>query len=85
MKPPNYHFIFYLIIFKEECTGLACPDPPKGGHSEKTAEKVICGVLLSTFGILGIVGNILSIIVFTRPSMKKSGNSIIFCGTFDCM
>ena len=83
MKPPNYHFIFYLIIFKaepEECTGIVCPDPPKGGNSEKTGEKVICGVFLSTFGILGIVGNILSIIVFTRPSMKKSGNSIIFCG-----
>jgi hypothetical protein len=72
----------YTVGKKEEpaeCTGFICPDPPKGGNSEKTGEKVICGVLLSTFGILGIVGNILSIIVFTRPSMKKSGNSIIFC------
>ena len=48
-------------------------------NPDSTGRRVLCGVLLSTFGILGIIGNMLSIIVFTRPSMK-SGVSLIFCG-----
>ena len=48
-------------------------------NPDSTGRRVLCGVLLSTFGILGIIGNMLSIIVFTRPSMR-SGVSLIFCG-----
>ena len=39
--------------------------------------RVMCGVFLSTFSILGIIGNILSIIVFTRPSMRTDSNLIL--------
>ena len=42
-------------------------------------KKLIGGVLLSTFGILGILGNILSITVLTRPTMKTDTN-LILCG-----
>ena len=53
--------------------------------ADDTGRRVLCGVLLSTFGILGIIGNILSIIVFTRSSMNqaKSGDSLIFCGMYE--
>ena len=46
---------------------------------KEIGRRVVCGVFLSTFGILGIIGNILSIIVFTRPSMR-TGSYLIFCG-----
>ena len=44
--------------------------------------RVMCGVFLSTFSILGIIGNILSIIVFTRPSMRTDSNLILSGKTF---
>ena len=43
--------------------------------------KLLAGVFLNTFGILGILGNILSIIVFTRPPMKSDTN-LILCGKY---
>ena len=42
----------------------------------------MCGVFLSAFSILGIIGNILSIIVFTRPSMRTDSNLILSGKTF---
>ena len=45
-------------------------------------KRIICGVFLSTFSILGIIGNILSIIVFTRPSMRTDSNFILSGKTF---
>ena len=44
--------------------------------------RVMCGVFLSTFSILGIIGNVLSIIVFTRPSMRTDSNLILSGKTF---
>ena len=43
------------------------------------ARKVLCGTILTSLGILGFIGNILSIIVFTRRSMK-SNIDLVFCG-----
>ena len=45
-------------------------------------KRIMCGVFLSTFSILGIIGNILSIIVFTRPSMRTDSNLILSGKTF---
>ena len=46
---------------------------------KEIGRRVLCGALLSTFGIFGIIGNIFSIIVFTRPSMR-TGCYLIFSG-----
>ena len=40
-------------------------------------EFVVPGVLLNGVGLLGLVGNILSIIVLSRPQMKSSINCIL--------
>ena len=40
-------------------------------------ELLILGVLLSFFGIMGLVGNFLSILVLTRRQMKGSTNFIL--------
>ena len=45
---------------------------------ENMVKRLLCGVFLCSFGILGIIGNILSIIVFTRS--MKSVNNMIVCG-----
>ena len=46
------------------------------------AKKVLCGVLYSTFGTLGILGNVLSIIVFTRSGMRSNDSYMILCGMY---
>ena len=39
--------------------------------------KILCGGVLSTMSIFGIIGNIMSIIVFTRPKMNSSSDTIL--------
>ena len=41
------------------------------------SKKTLCGGILSSLSILGIIGNILSIIVFTRPKMNSSSDKIL--------
>ena len=45
-------------------------------------KRIMLGVFLCTFSILGIICNILSIIVFTRPSMRTDSNLILSGETF---
>ena len=40
-------------------------------------EFIVQGVLLSCVGILGLVGNLISIFILTRPQMKGSTNCIL--------
>ena len=44
--------------------------------------KILCGGVLSTMSILGIIGNIMSIIVFTRPKMNSSSDTILLGKNF---
>ena len=44
---------------------------------------VMYGPVLVTIGVLGMLGNILSIVVFTRSSMKKSAIHVILIGKYD--
>ena len=46
--------------------------------------KILCGGVLSTMSILGIIGNIMSIIVFTRPKMNSSSDTILLGKNFAC-
>ena len=46
-------------------------------------EFVVPGVLLNGIGLLGFCGNILSIIVLSRPQMKSSINCILIGINFD--
>ena len=41
---------------------------------------VMYGPVLVTIGVLGVIGNIISLIVFTRPTMKKSAINTILIG-----
>ena len=47
---------------------------------ETLFEYVMYGPVLVPIAALGIIGNILSIIVYTRPSMRKSAINIILIG-----
>ena len=72
--------VFFALAFKGESEEFGDYDfifepEPKYGR------RVLCGVFLSTFGVLGIIGNIIVIIVFTRPSMRSATN-MIFCGKY---
>ena len=40
-------------------------------------EFIVQGVLLSCVGISGLVGNLISIFILTRPQMKGSTNCIL--------
>ena len=40
-------------------------------------EFVVPGVLLNSVGLMGLLGNLLSIIVLSRPQMKSSINCIL--------
>ena len=44
---------------------------------DRLLRKILCGGLLSTLGILGVIGNIMAIIVFTRPNMNSAGDRIL--------
>ncbi len=46
-------------------------------------EFVVPGVLLNCVGILGLIGNTLSIIVLSRPQMKSSINCILIGNLID--
>ena len=60
--------------------GLSEPEPEEH-HQNTFFEFVVPGVLLNGVGLLGLVGNILSIIVLSRPQMKSSINCILI-GTY---
>ena len=49
-------------------------------HGAELFKLVMYGPILVTIGILGMFGNVLSIIVFTRSSMKKSAINAILIG-----
>ena len=49
---------------------------------EDKFEDFMYGPVLVPIAALGIIGNILSVIVYSRPSMKKSAISIILIGLF---
>ena len=49
-------------------------------HGVELFKLVMYGPILVTIGILGMFGNVLSIIVFTRSSMKKSAINAILIG-----
>ena len=49
---------------------------------ETLFEYVMYGPVLVPIAALGIIGNILSIIVYTRPSMRKSAINIILIGMY---
>ena len=40
-------------------------------------ELIVAGILLSCVGVLGLVGNLISIFILTRPQMKGSTNCIL--------
>ena len=64
------------------------PDTNNGEEITKWHEldiilrKILCGGVLSTMSILGIIGNIMSIIVFTRPKMNSSSDTILLGKNF---
>ena len=60
-----------------DCQGLPMASSSKVGHQNTFFEFIVPGVLLNGVGLLGLVGNILSIIVLSRPQMKSSINCIL--------
>lgn len=60
-----------LDPYKFNCTHIDKPE------SVATFEFWTCGILLNLVGILGIFGNILSIIILSRPQMRSSINYLL--------
>ena len=46
-------------------------------YVNSTFELLVHGVLLNAVGVLGLVGNLLSIFILSRPQMKGSTNCIL--------
>jgi hypothetical protein len=42
-----------------------------------TFEFVVHGVLINSVGVLGLLGNVVSIVVLSRPQMKSSINTLL--------
>lgn len=40
-------------------------------------ELIVAGILLTLLGVLGLVGNLLSVFILSRPQMKGSTNYIL--------
>ena len=57
-----------------------CPFSEQISFEAELFKLVAYGPILVVIAILGIFGNILSIIIFTRSSMKKSAINFIFIG-----
>ena len=54
-------------------------------EGENEFEYFMYGPVLVPIAALGIIGNFLSIIVYSRPSMRKSAINIILIGLFLCI
>lgn len=69
---------------ENEAHGIEVFDEEHSGAFAMIFEFIIPGVLLNTIGLLGLVGNLISIIVLSRPQMKSSINCILIgLATFD--
>ncbi|TRY63429.1 hypothetical protein TCAL_12380 [Tigriopus californicus] len=69
---------------ENEAHGMEVFDEEHSGAMAMIFEFIIPGVLLNTIGLLGLVGNLISIIVLSRPQMKSSINCILIgLATFD--
>ena len=44
---------------------------------EITFEFIVHGIMLNTIGLLGLIGNVISIGVLSRPQMKSSINTLL--------
>jgi len=63
-------------------TVLDALDYQENGNSsdwtfEVTFEFIVHGILINSIGVLGLLGNIFSIVVLSRPQMKSSINTLL--------
>ena len=59
-------------------SNLTESESDKGGWAYgDTFEFVVHGVLVGLVGVFGLVGNIISIVILSRPQMKSSINAIL--------
>ena len=59
-------------------------EPLSGGWAYRdTFEFIVHGVLVGIVGVFGLVGNIISIVILSRPQMKSSINAILI-GLVSC-
>ena len=56
---------------------------PHAWHFNIAFEFVVHGVLLCVVGLMGLIGNFISIIILSRPQMKSSINTILI-GLVSC-
>ncbi|XP_075162006.1 FMRFamide Receptor [Haematobia irritans] len=56
----------------QPCTSVYSPD-----DEEALVEFWVCGVCLNVVGILGIIGNVVSMIILSRPQMRSSINYLL--------
>ena len=49
----------------------------RGNETENVSRKILCGGAQSFVAFFGIIGNIMSVIVFSRPRMNSSSDAIL--------
>ena len=49
----------------------------RGNETENITRKILCGGAQSFVAFFGIIGNIMSVIVFSRPRMNSSSDAIL--------
>ena len=49
----------------------------RGNETENSSRKILCGGAQGSVAFLGIIGNIISIVIFSRPKMNSSSDKIL--------
>ena len=66
------------IYFDELCKKFTCTDKkPETPTPFNTFKFITVGIMLSTISVFGLVGNIVAIVVLSRPTMKGSFSSLL--------
>ena len=68
-----------MIKYKTTITGIPLKTAEFHNISvtQKEIERIFCGEVLCTLAIFGIIGNVLSIVVFTRSNMNSPCDLIL--------
>ena len=86
MEPDNSHIMNSNSVFNVnvsdsstflESTNVVDAADGSEWSFDVTFEFVVHGILINSVGVLGLLGNVVSIVVLSRPQMKSSINTLL--------
>lgn len=67
----------YPYDIYDQLTYLPCEDVYNPNDHNTIVEFWVCGICLNIVGVLGIIGNVISMIILSRPQMRSSINYLL--------